>query len=511
MNKIKNIIAALLSAAYISVISVPVFAQSLSYSEFAAQTENNITESDTPEIEKDTKPQRSINYENYQKLAGYIEELYIDDSITEQEAMERGLSDYLDQNEEALWDLLKAMFRSLDPWSEFFVGNEYQEYENTINRTFYGIGVAIRESGGYVEITGFSEENSLAERTGFKVGDKFVKVAGVDCVGKSTDAVRTLIVGDLGTTVDITVLRNGEYVNLTATRTEVKTATVTNGILHDNIGYIKISSFGENTAAEMAAALDQLKEQGVKKYILDLRNNGGGRLDAAVEIAQMIVPKGKIIDVVYREKEKSTSYYSDLTTKDFDMVTLVNEHTASSSEILASAIQDSGAGRLVGSNTYGKAVIQQVYPLRSGYMYFKLTIGEYKTRNGNAINYVGLQPDEAVENKTQAIDTTKYTPFDFRTRQSLGDMGANILAAKEKLFLLNQYNGNTSDSIFNQELRDTLKSFQRSVGIADSGVLDVVTQVKLEEEFEKLKTVVDVQLQTAYEMLGGDPEMLYAK
>lgn len=509
MNKLKKIIAALLSAAF---ITAPYTAQSETYSEFAARTNNNITESDTPDAEAEELPKKkySANYDNYETLAQYISELYIDDSITAEDAMKNGLSEYLDSNDERLWALLKAMFHSLDPWSEFYVANEYEEYENNLNRTFYGIGISIREGDGYVEIVGFSEENSLAERTGFKVGDKIVSVAGVDCVGKSTNAIRTLIVGDLGTTVDVTVLRDGKQITLTATRTEVRTATVTSVILHDNIGYIRILSFGESTAAEMAEALDQFKEQGVKKYILDLRDNGGGRLDAAVEIAQMIVPKGKIIDVVYRDSSRNMTYYSELTTKDFEMVTLVNEYTASASEVLASAIQDSGAGRLVGNTTYGKAVIQQVYPLINGTMFFKLTIGEYKTRNGSSINYTGLTPDEYIKNPTLALDSTKYTPFDFRTRVSIGDMGNNVLAAKEKLLIMGLYNGKASDLVFNQELKDTLILFQRENGIADSGVLDIVTQVRIEGEFEKLRTVVDLQLQTAYEMLGGDPDQIYA-
>ncbi len=500
---IKRIIAAMLCAA---VVSVPLsgFAQYSSFSEQAAATNNNITENDAAEVQEF---EGSGNYRALEQIAQYIGELYVDESVTPELAIEKGLSSYLDGNDKALWDLLKAMFKSLDPWCDFYTNSEYKEYQDNINRTFYGIGISIIENEGYVEIAGFTEEGGLAQQSGFKVGDKIAKVAGVDCAGKSTNAVRNLIVGELGTKVTVTVLRDGKLIDIIATRTEVKQATATAGIFEGNIGYLRIASFGSETAAEVAEGLDFFTENGVNKFILDLRDNGGGMLDAAVEIAQMLIPKGKIIDVVYREEVNNQSYYAEGASTDFDIVVLVNEYTASASEVLASAIQDSGTGKLVGETTYGKAVVQQVFPLQNG-MYFKLTVGEYITRNGKSINLVGLEPDEFVNNTTQMIDSTKYTTFDFKTRASLGDYTKNVLAAKEKLGLLGYYNGRAGDMVFNAELKDAIKAFQGDNRLSASGVLDIATQVKIEDEFEKLKTVVDRQLYTAYEMLGGDPAVL---
>lgn len=491
MSKLKRFLAALLSAA---MITAP--------ASVMAQGENRqVQESDSNE-----EFVGSGNYQALMQIAGYISNLYIDESVTEDIAVQQGLSDYLDENDEALWKLLKAMFRSLDPWCDFFTSAEYREYQNDINHTFYGIGIAIAENDGYIEITGFSEENGLAQRSGFRVGDKIARVDGIDCAGKSTNAVRNLIIGELGTTVMVTVLRDGEYIDITATRTEVKSATASAVILEGNIGYLNIASFGADTAAEVAEGLDFFKENGVEKFILDLRNNGGGLLAAAVEIAQMLVPEGKIVDVVYRNEENNQTYTSKLKNTDFEMITLVNENSASASEVLASAIQDSGAGLIVGTTTYGKAVVQQVFPLING-MYFKLTIAEYLTRNGRSINMVGIVPDEFVNNTTQALDTTKYTAFDFKTRTALGDSSKNVLAAKEKLALMGYYNGTADNMVYNEELKDAVKKFQGDNRLSASGVLDVATQVKLESGFSKLKTVVDRQLYTAYEMLGGDPSV----
>lgn len=506
MNKLKKLIAAILASA---MLSVPLAASAGSFSELAASYSADMRIEDAPEAEeRDTVQDYSKNYKNYEQLAKYIEEFYINDSITAEEAMKGGISNYVDGDDEKLAALLKAMFQNLDPWSDFFTKSEYENFTNEVNKTFYGIGVQITENDGYVEIAGFSEENSLAESTGFMVGDKFVKVAGVDCTGKSTSEVRSLIIGDLGTTVDVTVLRNGELIDITATRIQVHTATATSTILPGNIGYLRIISFGETTAIEVGEILDSYVSSGVKKFILDLRNNGGGHLDAAVTIAKMLVPKGKIVDVVYRDEKNNMSYYSERTTKDFEMLTLVNGNTASSSEILASAIQDSGAGRLVGETTYGKAVIQKVFPLQNK-NYFKLTIGEYKTRNGRSINYVGLEPDEAVKNYYEPIDSTKYTTFDFSTKSAIGDFGKNVISAKEKLRILGYYNGSADNAVFTAELKDAVKKFQVGHSLASTGVLDIPTQVKIERVFEDIKVEIDAQLETAYEMMGGVKEDLY--
>lgn len=498
MNKIKRIIAALISVA---VMSVPFAAMADGYAGYAALSAADTGIEDAPNVSRE--PEYSQNYLNYEQLAKYIEEYYIDASITADEAMKGGVSNYVDGDEEKLAGLLKAMFQNLDPWSNYFTTSEYESFESQVNKTFYGIGVQIAERDGYVEITGFSEENGLAEQTGFKAGDKFVRVAGTDCVGKSISEVRGLIIGDLGTTVDVTVLRDGQLVDITATRTQVHTATAISTILPNNTGYLRIISFGETTALEVGEILDNYVAQGVKKVILDLRDNGGGQLNSAVTIAKMLVPQGKIVDVVYRNSENNMSYYSDRTTKDFDLVTLVNGNTASAAEILASAIQDSNAGKLVGETTYGKAVIQSVFPLRNQ-DYFKLTIGEYKTRNGRSINYVGLEPDEFVKNVYHPIDSTKYEKFDFSTKSSLGSYCKNAVSAKQKLGLLRYYNGSADNMVYTAELRNAVKEFQAEHGLASTGVLDIPTQVKIEREFEALKLEEDIQLETAYEMLGGN-------
>lgn len=450
---------------------------------------------------------KSTEYAAYELVSGYIAERYIDDTYTAKDIMLLGLSKYLEENgEEALIALLKGAVSSLDDYSEFFTKEEYRNYMNSINRTFYGLGVSLQQVGEYVEIVEFVEEGGLAQKSGFMIGDRFVEVDGTNVVGMSISEVRNLIVGELGTKVNITVLRNGELVSLVGTRTSVNTSTVSGGVLKGDIGYIKIVSFANTTADEFKETAQMLKSKGITKLILDLRDNGGGVVSAAVSIAQELVTRGKVIDVKYRDAAMNHTYRSTLDKAPFDIVTLVNGGTASSSEILASAIQDSGVGILMGETTYGKAVIQSPYYLNNG-MVLKLTVGSYITRNGREINKVGLEPDKEVEQGKKKIDTSKYTKFDFLTPVSLGGSGVNVTAAKERLSALNYYLGNLQNDVFNVDLKDAVAKFQTNNDLTNSGVIDVPTQIKLKEVFENTDVTIDNQLREAYKYFGGNPEI----
>lgn len=451
----------------------------------------------------------SNEYGAFDQIAEYVSERYLNSDLSKEEIMLMGISNYLKDNEEATLNLLKSMLTSLDPYSDFFTAEEYIKYLNQINQTFYGIGIYFQERNGYAEITGFVEENSTAEKSGFMVGDKIIEVDGTSVEGKSLDYISNLIVGELDTTVKICVLRGDERVELTGTRVEVNRSTVSGGVMKGNIGYIAIKSFGENTLEEFSSIAEILKENNVKNVIMDLRDNPGGRVDTATEIAKMIVPKGDIVKVSYRNSDNIESYTSELNQAPFNMLVLVNENTASSSEILASAIQDSGTGKLLGTQTYGKAVIQQLYNVGNGSFVLKLTTGQYITRNGREINGTGLEPDFLVTNYRKNIDTTQYTPLDFQNRFSMGQNGSAIKGAKERLKMLGYYNGDAANTVFDNILHTAVRAFQADMGLSPSGVLDIATQVKLKEQFEKLETVIDRQLQTAYEKFGGNIEDLY--
>lgn len=505
----KRKLTVFLSAAAILFSNIPAFADDAARLNYSISGQYAATEKKASTTDKEIDT--SITYKAYEQIAGYIADKYLNDSYTSEDIMKIGLSAYLEEKgDEVLVPLLKAALQSLDDYSDFYTRNEYVEYTNNLNKTFYGLGIVMKQSGEYVEIDDFVEENSLAQKSGFKIGDKIVKVNGIDVIGNSITEVRNLVIGELGTTVLITVLRDGREIDITGTRTAVNNSTVSGGILKGNIGYIKIASFSSNAAKEFNEVAAEMKKSGVRKLILDLRNNPGGVVSAAVDIAKTIVPLGKIVDVKYRDEKMNHTYYSELSAVPFTMAVLINENTASSAEILASAIQDSKAGILIGEQTFGKAVIQSTYPLNNG-MVFKLTIGQYLTRNGNEIDHIGLSPDKHVINYTKRIDTTGYTKFDFLTPSSVGSSGINVTAAKERLAMMNLFIGNLSNDVFNTDLVDALKEFQRKYGLTDSGVLDVPTQIKLKEIFESLETTVDLQMQEAYTYFGGNTEDLYSE
>jgi len=460
-------------------------------------------------LAENEETQYSGEYQAFEQIAEYVSERYIDDSLTTEDIMAQGLSKLLEGNDPLLIELLKFTLESMDDYSEFFTAEEYKAFEQSIEKTFYGIGITMQmKDDGYVEITGFVEENGTAEKNGFRIGDKIFKVDGVEVTGWTMEEVRSKVIGEENTTVEITVLRDGKEIELETTRVAVHENTVAAGTLEGNIGYIQIVSFSTSTYPQFKECLDFLREKGVKKIILDLRNNGGGIVTSAVEIAQEIVPKGKIIDVKYRQSEYNLTYKSTLSKKEFDWVVLVNENTASAAEILASAMQDSGAGELVGTTTFGKAVIQNMYPLTNGSV-FKLTVGQYITRNGKEINHIGLTPDEYVENKVSKLDTTGYSFFDFETKSAFGAYDDNAKAAKERLKVLGFFEGETDNKVFDAELKKAVSDFQKANDLFSYGVLDVVTQSKIDEVFSAIEITTDEQMKKAYSMLGGNVDDLF--
>ena len=445
----------------------------------------------------------SGEYQAFDQITDYISELYIDE-YSKSELMAKGLSNYLDGNDDVLVGLLKATLESLDDYSEFYTEEEYKEYMEDLNHVYYGIGVMMRqEEDGTVRIVDFTEGSDNAQKAGFKLGDIFVKINGEDVTGMGVSEIRDRVIGEEGTTVDITVLRDDKEIELTATRVAVNGLSVSSYILNDNIGYIRIVSFSSGTAAEFEKALDYMRDNDVKKIILDLRNNGGGLISAAVDIAKSIVPKGKIADLKCRDSRYDMSYSSTLKKKEFDFAVLVNENTASASELLAGAIQDSKSGTLIGTTTFSKAVFQNSYTLKNGAA-FKLTVGEYLTRNGRKINKIGLTPDEVVENEITKLDTSEMKQFDFKP-VSLGAKSDNVQAAKERLEVFGYYDGEIND-VFDTELYEAVKAFQSGNGIFSYGVLDASTQKLIDEGATDLDVLNDKQLDAAFVKLGGKLE-----
>jgi len=447
----------------------------------------------------------SAGYDEFERMSSFGANLYIDDTVTTEYIMTEAIKKVINENPELATELIKAGFSSLDEYSEYYTKEEYELFQKNINQIVYGIGVVIQEMDGYVTVIRVVDDGE-AKAAGVMPGDKISKVDGIDVAGATLDKVQDLIVGELDTTVTVTFLRDGKEFERVITRKEVRGETVTGEILEGKIGYIVIVNFSENTAEEFSKVLWEFDQAGVTKIILDMRDNPGGYLDAALEIARMVVPKGPILTAVFRDERESGTEYSYLENPKYEFCVLINRNSASAAEVLASAMGESGVAHLAGEISYGKGVIQSMYTMWDGTA-FKITTGKYYTRNGNDINGNGIEPHEYVENSTKPIDLTKYKTFDYKTKPTIGDTSQNVRAAKERLRVMGYYSGPINDT-FEPEFAAVISKFQAENGLGAYGVLDISTQVKMENIFYKIRVEVDDQLKYAYEYLGGNPEDL---
>ena len=285
-----------------------------------------------------------------------------------------------------------------DEYTEYIPAEQMEEYTENITGNYVGVGIYMLENKeqNRIEVLSPIVESPAAE-AGILPGDIIFSVNGVEYTGEQIDEASNEIKGPEGTTVKLVILRGEEKIEFEITRKKINTNPVISKKLDNNIGYLEITSFDEGTAEDFKSKFENLKNEGITSLIIDLRNNGGGIVDEALQIADYIVPKGKdlLITVDKNQNEKIEKAEQDPII-DMPIVVLVNENTASSSEILAGALKDLEEATIVGTTTYGKGVIQQVISLRTG-AGIKVTVEEYYTPNRNKINGVGIEPDEKVE------------------------------------------------------------------------------------------------------------------
>lgn len=286
-----------------------------------------------------------------------------------------------------------------DPYSVYYDAEETKSLMESTSGEFGGIGVGLTQNIDTMIIS-FTNvyEDSPGERAGFKEGDILYKVNGEEVTGQDLDQVVSKIRGEKGTEVEITVLRGEqmeEYSGI-AIRDMIEATTVSSELLEDSIGYIAVSGFEKVTYHQFEAAIEELKTQGMSGLIVDLRNNPGGNLSTVCEMTDLILPKGIIVYTEDKNGKKQMEMSDEEHQLDLPLVVLVNGNSASASEIFAGAVQDYGAGKIVGTTTYGKGIVQQIYSLSDGTA-LKITTSEYFTPNGRNIHGKGIVPDVVVE------------------------------------------------------------------------------------------------------------------
>ena len=285
-----------------------------------------------------------------------------------------------------------------DEYTEYIPADEMEDYTENITGNFVGIGiymVADKDTGRVVVYYPIPE--SPAEKAGIKAGDQIISVDGTEYTADDFNTIADYIKGEAGTTVKLEIERDGERLNFEIKREKINTNPITIETLENNIGYLKIPSFDEDTAKDFEEKVKELQSEGAKSLIIDLRNNGGGIVNEATDIADMLLDKGQtIISTVDKDNKTEVTYSKKDPTFTMPVVVLANENSASASEILSCSLQDNGRAKIIGTKTYGKGIIQTLLSLTDG-SGLKITTEEYYTPKGSTIHKVGITPDEEVE------------------------------------------------------------------------------------------------------------------
>ncbi|MDU2583181.1 MAG: S41 family peptidase [Anaerococcus hydrogenalis] len=316
-----------------------------------------------------------------------------------------------DYDEKQLYDgSLKGMFENLkDPYTAYYTKDEFDKLMESVNGKYAGIGVAVQASDeGYIKAISVFDE-SPAKKAGIEVGDYITKVDGESYSADQLEQAVSKIRGNIGEKVKITVLRKNdkdkaEEKEIEVERADVKVDTVDSKVVEkdgNSVGYIKIKEFEDVTKEEFAKELKSLKDQNVDGIVMDLRNNPGGSLDVCLAIADTFLDEGAIVSTVDK-KGKEIVENSDKEMDKTPMTVLINENSASASEILAGAFKDRGRAKIIGKTSFGKGIVQKLFPLEDG-SGVKITISEYFTPNKTKIHKIGVKPDIEVENNNDNI------------------------------------------------------------------------------------------------------------
>jgi carboxyl-terminal processing protease len=285
-----------------------------------------------------------------------------------------------------------------DPYTEYFTASEANSFSDELNNSFSGIGAELgADSSGDVEVIA-PIASSPAAKAGIQPKDIIATINGKSTSGMSPDSAVNSIRGVAGTKVTLGIVRGSQQLTFTITRKNISVPTVQTKILNGNIGYMQITTFGDDTSTLASQAAAKFKTEGVKGIVLDLRDNPGGLVTAAVNVSSLWLPSGKMI---MQEKQGDTVIQSYASTgadalDGIPTVVLVNSGSASASEITAGALHDNGAARLIGVKTYGKGVVQEILNL-SGGAELKVTVASWYRPNGQNINHKGITPDQIVQ------------------------------------------------------------------------------------------------------------------
>ncbi len=407
----------------------------------------------------------------------YVKEHFVED-ISSEKLMEGAISGLLEATE--------------DPYTSYLPASQYQRIMEETDGSFGGVGIYVGIRDDKIVIIA-PIEGTPGDKAGLMRGDQITAVDGVETADLTLDEIVDLMRGKIGTVVEVTVLREGEEEPrvFEIRRALIEIETVQFQLLENGIGYIAITEFNRTTAADFQNALNELTKESMRGLVLDLRNNPGGVLSDSVEVAEMLIPPGPVVHIVDRSGSRETRY-SETPGIGIPLAVLINDGSASASEVVSGAIKDSGSGILIGTTTFGKASVQGIFGLFNGGG-FKITTNRYLTPAGTQINGIGIAPDLEV--------------FDLGDRDlAVGDTGQDV----KKLATLLSDLGYTVDDgqlSYNAALAGAVKEFQEDVGLESDGAATRKVLYRVISEWEKEfpdGAMVDPQLDKAVETLLKD-------
>lgn len=425
-----------------------------------------------------------------------------------------GLEDYLEQyiitnykdtvtEEQLKAAQIKGMFDSLDPHSNFYTKEEYKAFLQSLSSSFVGIGAYLEAYNGYVKITK-PIPGSPAEKAGLVAGDVILKVNGVSIENVPVDTVVAKIKGEEGTKVTLTVYKAStkKETVVTLTRSVIVFEIVSSKMINKEQGYVALEAFDGNASSKVIKAVEALTKQGATQIVLDLRNNPGGYLDEAIALSDYFLSNGdEIVSIDY--KTDTDEVIMDKTKgSSIPLVVLINENSASASEIFASALQKNDRAKIVGANSYGKGTVQTFIELPTGEG-FKLTIAEYKGPNNTKVNGVGVKPDYVVKlpDAAEKLKFAGLAPLNETKVYGPGEMGLNVFAAQQRLNLFG--NKLTLTGKMDTATLNALKVYQKDNKLSITSKIDAPTKKSLEEKTKQLYNQItfDSQLGKALEVL----------
>lgn len=456
--------------------------------------------------ENESTPETVIEYSDYMKknmiktYAHLLADTYYY-GIDDDELLYAVICKAIDDGKVEVNSAVQAMIEALgDNHAEFYTNEEFFQMTEDISGEFVGIGVTISKKDDGVIVISVTE-NAPAFKAGIKSGDYIIGINGTSTDGLDTSAVRNLIVGEEGTDVTVSIKRESEIMDVVCTRAYVEVSQLETRMLNDDTAYMRLIQFTTASADEVNRYLAQLKADGTKKLVLDLRSNPGGDLTAAVEIAKAFISAGKIGELKYKDESKNTIIYSDnYNAPRLNIAVLVNESSASAAEFLTAAFQGRKAAKIIGTTTYGKGSMQSVRQIATG-AGIKYTVGEFFSIDGKRINTVGVTPDIEIENERIAVNEEDFEKIDFDEIDNENSNGKMTLALEQRLNALGLF-ASSPDEVFDEETKAAVEKLQGLLGYDVTGVAGVYEYMYLNDYTYDFDITVDNQLNTAIEYLS---------